>query len=453
MTSIWHDTTVGAMQSVVIKLLDTMNNMNVRSQRKMRDSGVAWIGEVPEGWKLCRIASLYELRNTKCSNREFAPLSVTMKGVMPQLEQVAKTNNGDDRKLVCAGDFVINSRSDRRGACGISQLDGSVSLINIVMKPRGAMDAAYYSWVFRSNGFADEFYAWGHGIVDDLWTTRWSDMKNILVMVPPLPEQQAIADYLDRECGKIDELRAKIEAQIADLATYKKSVITEAVTGKCKIENGEWKMRPRTELRDSGVEWIGEVPAGWKVVPFKRQIFVRSNLVSPSLYPDLPQISPECIEKDSGRLVKEWSVQESGVESGNHLFYKGQIVYSKIRPALNKLVIAPYDGLCSADMYPIESDMNISFVSYLMRSGIFVSQVELVTRDRIKMPKINQEELGLVMIVCPSLPEQREIADYLDKKCGSIDAAVAKCRAQLEDLATYKKSLIFECVTGKKEIA
>ena len=430
-------------------------------KRKMRDSGVAWIGEVPEGWKLCRIASLYELRNTKCSNREFAPLSVTMKGVMPQLEQVAKTNNGDDRKLVCAGDFVINSRSDRRGACGISQLDGSVSLINIVMKPRGAMDAAYYSWVFKSNGFADEFYAWGHGIVDDLWTTRWSDMKNILVMVPPLPEQQAIADYLDCECGKIDELRAKIEAQIADLATYKKSVITEAVTGKCKIENGEWKMRPRTELRDSGVEWIGEVPEGWKVGKlsycFDIQLgkmldaakIVGNYLVSYLRNQDvqwgvvktdgLPQMDIYPAERDKFKVVKgDLLVCEGGDVGRCAIWNSNEDMY--FQKAIMRLRPKNKNFACARWMY--------YQIFCAKHNGAFDNVTGKAT-----IAHLPAEKLAVSKFAFPPLPEQREIADYLDKKCGSIDAAVAKCRAQLEDLATYKKSLIFECVTGKKEIA
>ena len=415
--------------------------------RKFVDSGVAWIGQVPEGWALRRIAALYELRSQKCSDRDFAPLSVTMKGVVPQLEDVAKTNNGDERKLVRKGDFVINSRSDRRGSCGISPLDGSVSLINTVLKPRGEMNPGYYSWVFRSAQFADEFFAWGHGIVDDLWTTRWSDMKSILVMSPPLSTQRTIAAFLDRECGKIDALRGKIETQIEKLDELKKSIITEAVTGKMGVGGKRRKMRP------SGVEWIGDVPEGWKVTKLKYNIFVRSNLVPPDDYGDWPQISPECIEKDSGKLIKCWNVSEAGVESGNHLFKKGQIIYSKIRPALNKVTIAQTDGLCSADMYPMDTSEDIKFVLYLLLSNYFVSQVELVTRDRIKMPKINQEELGRVNIVLPPFAEQREIVEYLDRKCGAIDAAKGKCRAELEKLSEYKKSLIYECVTGKREVA
>lgn len=138
---------------------------------EMKDSGAEWIGRVPNNWNLGRIGGFYSLRNEKVSDKDYPPLSVTMKGILPQLETAAKTNDGDNRKLVRKGDFAINSRSDRRGSCGISKYDGSVSLINTVLTPRGKMSAAYYDWVFHCTRFSDEFYRQGHGIVDDLWTT------------------------------------------------------------------------------------------------------------------------------------------------------------------------------------------------------------------------------------------------------------------------------------------
>ena len=125
------------------------------------------------------------------------PLSVTMNGIVPQLETAAKTNAHDDRKLVRKGDFAINSRSDRRGSCGISEYDGSVSLINTLLAPLGEMNPNYYNWLLHTTQFADEFYKWGHGIVDDLWTTGWQDMKKIMIPVPPLQEQKKIATFLD----------------------------------------------------------------------------------------------------------------------------------------------------------------------------------------------------------------------------------------------------------------
>lgn len=201
----------------------------------MKDSGIEWIGEIPQAWGIGRIGSYYSLRNIKVSDREYEPLSVTKQGVLPQLENVAKTDDNDNRKLVREGDFVINSRSDRRNSCGISNYIGSVSLINTVLCPRAEMNGQYYNWLFHTEGFADEFYRWGHGIVNDLWTTNWREMKKISIPVPPLAEQERIAEFLDAKCAEVDALIAEKQNQLATLEEYKKSVIFEYVTGKKEV--------------------------------------------------------------------------------------------------------------------------------------------------------------------------------------------------------------------------
>ena len=202
---------------------------------KMKNSGAEWIGRVPNNWNLGRIGGFYSLRNEKVSDKDYPPLSVTMKGILPQLETAAKTNDGDNRKLVRKGDFAINSRSDRRGSCGISKYDGSVSLINTVLTPRGKMSAAYYDWVFHCTRFSDEFYRQGHGIVDDLWTTGWQEMKKIIIPVPPFLEQNEIADYLASKCSDIDSVISQKNQQLETLSNYKKILIYEYVTGKKEV--------------------------------------------------------------------------------------------------------------------------------------------------------------------------------------------------------------------------
>lgn len=202
----------------------------------MKDSGVEWLGGIPDLWRLSRIGSVYELRNTKVSDKDYLPLSVTNKGVVPQLETAAKTNAHDDRKLVRKGDFVINSRSDRRGSCGISSYDGSVSLINIVLAPLGEMNPRYYDWLFHTIQFGDEFYKWGHGIVDDLWTTNWQDMKKIIIPMPNSDEQEKIATFLDTKCSEIDSIIETKKEQLMVLDEYKKAIIYEYVTGKKEVK-------------------------------------------------------------------------------------------------------------------------------------------------------------------------------------------------------------------------
>ena len=413
--------------------------------RILNDSNTNWLGNIPAEWSIGRIGQLYSERRVKVSDTEYMPLSVTMKGVVPQLSTAAKTDAHDDRKLVRKGDFAINSRSDRRGSCGISEYDGSVSLINTILAPRKSMIPRYYNWLFHTSEFAAEFYKWGHGIVDDLWTTNWNDMKRILVPVPSLLEQERIADFVDRKCADIDNILEKTRASIEEYRKLKQSVITEAVT---KGIRGE---RP---MKDSGIEWIGEIPEEWTVIKFGYCAHIKSNLVDPSLYPDYPQIAPDVIGKGNAKIEGEiTSVKESGIISWNHLFSKGQIIYSKIRPLLNKLIIAPFDGLCSADMYPIESDLDISFTKYMMLSSYFLEQVKQVTEDRVKMPKVNQEELSAFKVVIPPCKsEQVAIASYLDQKCSEIDSLIASKEKFITELELYKKSLIYEYVTGKKEV-
>lgn len=202
----------------------------------MKDSGIPWIGKIPAHWEVRKIRSLYALRTEKVSDKDFEPLSVSKQGVTPQLEDAVKTDNGDNRKLVRKGDFVVNSRSDRKGSCGVSDLDGSVSLINIVIYPITKLNPQYYHLLFRSNNYIEEFYRLGRGIVADLWTTKFDDMRNIFVPYPPIEEQRAIVEYIERKNKAIDDMIANLRAEIDFLTEYKQRLIADAVTGQIKID-------------------------------------------------------------------------------------------------------------------------------------------------------------------------------------------------------------------------
>lgn len=201
----------------------------------MKQVELGWIETVPEHWNIARIASVYSVRNEKVSDKDYQPLSVTMKGIVPQLENAAKTKHGDDRKLIRKGDFVINSRSDRRGSCGISPYDGSCSMINTVLAPREEMNPRFYNWLFHTTQFADEFYKWGYGIADDLWTTNWGAMRRIQIPMPPIEEQAEIVAYLDEKMPHIEAAIASKQDQIEKLKAYKASLIYEYVTGKKQV--------------------------------------------------------------------------------------------------------------------------------------------------------------------------------------------------------------------------
>ena len=202
---------------------------------KMKATNIPWLPEIPEHWEMSKISSHFKQRNEKVSDKDYPALSVSKLGVTPQLDNVALSNaDGNSRKLVKVGDYAVNSRSDRKGSCGVSKYEGSVSLITIVLEPFG-VEVNYIHYLFRSNPWVEEFYRNGRGIVADLWTTNFQMMKSMYFPLPPLPEQRAIVTYLDDKCGKIDLLVEKLKAEIDAIKEYKQRLISDVVTGQIKV--------------------------------------------------------------------------------------------------------------------------------------------------------------------------------------------------------------------------
>ncbi len=199
------------------------------------DRTIAWGRNSPSSWMRAPLATFFDERSEYVSDRDFAPLSVTKDGVVPQLSTVAKTDNNDHRKLVRAGDFAINSRSDRKGSAGVSPLDGSVSVVYTVLTPRANLDARFAHYLLRSTPFQEEYYRWGSGIVADLWSTRYSSMKRIPIAAPPLAEQREIAAHVEAETFRIDTLIAKAEEHIALARERRAALVTAAVTGQIDV--------------------------------------------------------------------------------------------------------------------------------------------------------------------------------------------------------------------------
>ncbi len=416
--------------------------------RKMKDSGIEWIGEIPEGWELIKAKYLFSPRNEK-GNSTLILLSPTQKyGVIPQSQldgvvQVKESTDLQAFKTIHIGDFVISLRSFQ-GGFEFSNYEGVCSPAYQVFHATKDLSNDFFRYLFKSDGFISKINSLTVGIREGKNIQYW-DFSNMLLAVPPKEVQIRSAQYLNTQCTEIDTMLSKTRSSIEEYKKLKQAVITQAVT---KGVRGE------REMKDSGVEWIGEIPVDWTIQRFARVAEVKSNLVSPDNYLEYPQISPENIEKDSGKLLLPCkTVGEVGIVSGNHLFYKGQILYSKIRPKLNKVCIAPFDGLCSADMYPIETNNDTRYIMYCILSNGFLQQVSMITENRVKMPKINQTELSKLLVAIPNyLAEQKEIADHLDAKCAEIDKLIAKKEQLVKELESYKKSLIYEVVTGKREV-
>ena len=411
--------------------------------REMKDSGIEWIGAIPQDWQLSKIGSLYTQRNEKVSDKDYQPLSVTMQGILPQLATAAKTDDGDNRKLVRVGDFAINSRSDRRGSCGISPLDGSVSLINIILTPRTAMHPGYYNWLFHTTLFADEFYKWGHRIVADLWTIRWQEMKSITVPVPEYAEQERIAAFLDAQCAEIDAVLEKTRASIEEYKKLKQAVITQAVT---KGIRGD---RP---MKDSGIEWIGDIPAEWDVIRVKQLLKERNERSKEG------KEEPLSMSQKAGLVPTKFLESIPNMASsfvGAKLAYVDDLVFNKLKAHLGVFSVSRYDGLVSPDyaVYCSTGKSNLKYLEYIFKTPQCIGEFrKKSTGIAAGLMRLYTEGLFSIYLPYPALSEQEEIAEYLNEKCAGIDALIAKKQQYLTEIENYKKSLIYEYVTGKKEV-
>ncbi len=424
--------------------------------REMKDSGVRWLGMIPEAWDLDKIVSLYSERSTKVSDRDYLALSVTKQGIVPQLESAAKTDNGNNRKLIKKNDFVINSRSDRRGSCGISEYEGSCSLINTVLAPKNNMVNQYYNYLFKTELFADEFYKWGNGIVDDLWSTKWSRMKNIMVPFPPLEEQRVIADYLDIKCTQIDTIIAKEQSVIEKLQEYKRAIITNAVVKGLDLT---------VEMVDSGIEWIDSIPNHWKIKRLIFSAYIRARLGWKGLKADEytseghPFLSAVNIQND--KLVWEdlnFINDNRYDESPEIKLELGDLLLVKDGAGIGKCAVVdqlPYgtattnSSLGVITPYP---ELNSMYLYYFFESAIFQNYISRI-KNGMGVPHLTQGNLKNIMVVIPPYCEQEAIVAYLDEKCSSLDSIILKKQALIDKLTEYKKSLIYEVVTGKKEVS
>lgn len=426
-----------------------MNNKNFDS---------SWYTDIPTCWREYTIGSLFNTRNEKVNDTDYQPLSVTKNGIVLQMENVAKSDANDNRKKVLINDFVINSRSDRKQSCGVSKLDGSVSLINTVLYRKNSdyLLDKYPNYLMKNYGFAEEFYRWGHGIVADLWTTKWQEMKSIKLPVPPLSTQIEIQKILDKKCSQIDRLIAIQEQEIEKLKAYKQSLITEVVTK---------GLDPNVEMKDSGVDWITEIPKNWEAKPIKT-LFTFSKGLS---------ITKENLQESGapvisyGQIHAKWNsgvtlheelkryVSENYFESSKtSLAHKGDFIFADTSEDLsgcgncayidkNESVFAGYHTVI---LRPTQN-VDTKYLAYLFLTDAWRSQI----RQRvygIKLFSVTQKILKNLSVIIPDNCEP--IIKFLDEKCAHIDLLVSMKEQKISYLNNYRKSLIYEYVTGKKEV-
>ena len=274
---------------------------------------------------------------------------------------------------------------------------------------------------------------------------NWEDIGNLPQVVPPRQEQRAIADFLDRETAKIDALIAAQERLIALLDEKRQATITHAVTK---------GLDPNAPMKESGVEWMGKVPQHWGVIPLKRCCRIPNGLVDPAVgrYATLSLIAPNHVQSGTGRLLEVETADDQGAISGKYHFAEGTVLYSKIRPALRKACVAPFEGLCSADMYPIYSTkIRPRLLLYQLLSDYF-SSFAILSSDRVAMPKVNRETIGDFPMVVPPSAEQEVIVRYVDEAVAEIDRLGDRSVEVIERLRERRTALITAAVTGQIDV-
>ncbi len=276
----------------------------------------------------------------------------------------------------------------------------------------------------------DQLYAKTHG--SGMVHITLKPFKETPVYLPSLYEQQRIVDRIESLFAKLDEAKEKAQAVVDGFEARKAAILHKAFTGEL---TAKWR-------QENGI------PSNcWKEVCFDEVATIKSNLVDPKEYQDFPHIAPDNIEKKTGVLLEYRTIKEDKVKSGKHRFYAGQILYSKIRPYLSKVVIADFDGLCSADMYPIEAKKNTKYLWYYMLSDEFLQQASSAG-SRSVLPKINQKELSVLKVKMTSPDEQKQIVDILDLLFIKEQQAKKTAEAVLDQIEAMKKSILARAFRG-----
>ncbi len=428
-----------------------------------KDSGVEWLGQVPEHWVVLPGRTVFREINDR-GHPDEQMLSVTItRGVLRQADLLAESSKKDSSnedksnyKLVQPGDLVYNKMRAWQGAVGVSAYRGIVSPAYIVQRLRSAENLPrYMHFLLRTPLFASEAERWSYGITSDQWSLRAEEFKCIYFSLPPLAEQTAIArflDYMDRRIRRY--IRAK-EKLIKLLEEYKQALIHQAVTGKIDVRTGQ----PYPVYKSSGVEWLGEVPAHWDVVPLKRLAWFKSGSGFPVHHQgdtsaEIPFFKVSDMNLPGNekylRVCANTVSMTVARDLGATVLPAGTIIFPKVGGALltNKRRIAV--SHCCIDnnmMGCVARNGNRDFL-FLIMSYIDLGKIAKPG----PVPAISEGEVREIRVALPSAPEQTAIVEYLDAQTTKIDAAIAAARREIELLREYRTRLIADVVTGKVDV-
>ncbi|WP_047324613.1 type I restriction-modification methylase S subunit [Xanthomonas translucens] len=419
-----------------------------------KGSGTSWLADVPAHWSTRRLGYFFNERREKVSDKDFPPLSVTKHGIVSQLETAAKTDDGDNRKKVVAGDFVINSRSDRKGSSGVAPQDGSVSLINTVLRPVADIEGRFIHHLLRSLPFQEEFYRFGKGIVADLWSTNYSEMRNIVLAIPEIGEQRLIAVFLDRETAKIDALIAEQEKLIALLAEKRQATISHAVTK---------GLNPNAPMKDSGVAWLGEVPSYWRVARLKFIASVQTGIakgkdVSGKEVISVPYLRVANVQ-DGYLALDEMAVIEIEPEQlTRYRLQKGDVLMNE-RGDFDKLGRGAVWGgeidVCIHQNHVFAVRPHAVGASWLNRiTSSDYAQFYFMGRAKqtTNLASISSTNIMELPVVLPPENEQASILASVDSMLADIDLLSARADSAIALLKERRSALIAAAVTGQIDV-
>ena len=426
--------------------------------RATKDSGISWLGEYPSDWELKKIKYCLQERVEKNNPvRTTEILSLTAKqGVIPYDQKEGGGNKPKEDvsayRLAYPGDIVMNSMNILSGSVGLSQYFGCVSPVYYMLRPWKAIeDVRYYNYIFQTTMFQRSLFGLGNGILikesgnGKLNTIRMripmDKFGGLFIPVAPIDEQKRIADFLDAKCAEIDALTADIQTQIDTLEQYKRSVITETVTK---------GLNPNAEMKDSGVQWIGNMPAHWDAIRGKyilryMQKPVREDDGVITCFRD-GEVTLRSNRREDGFTMSDKEIGYQGIDVGD-------LVVHGMDGFAGSIGISDSRGKASPVLNVLETDQNKRYIMYYLRcmaySDVFLA---LATGIRVRSCDLRWNKLAELSYPVPPLNEQNAIVKHIDSVLSKADAVIADKKAQLATLDEYKKSLIFEYVTGKKEV-
>lgn len=417
--------------------------------RQMKDSGIEWIGEIPETWNTDRLQwHLKEVKESNSPIRTENILSLTIEsGVIPYEDKGNQGNkakeNYEEYKLAFPDTLVVNSMNVIIGAVGISKYFGCVSPVYYVFNADGNTDLRYIYYLFTNVGFQKEMRKYAKGILEIRLRIAASDMLRLQIPNPKKEEQKRIADYLDQQCAHIDAVIEKTKASIEEYKKLKQAVITQAVT---KGIRGD---RP---MKDSGIEWIGEIPADWEIIKIKWLLEERKDKS------ETGEEEPLSMSQKYGLIpTKEMDMIPNMASSfvGAKLVYEGDLVFNKLKAHLGVFAVSKYEGLVSPDyaVYYSTGRAEVKFLEYLFKTPQYINEFKKKSSGvGAGLTRLYTGDLYSIYSAMPDLDEQKEIIEYINSKNKEMDKLISKKEAFLVEIEAYKKSLIYEYVTGKKEV-